>query len=35
MKPNRPKMMDGTPASDSVPKRMMRVSVVSRVYSVR
>ena len=34
-KPNRPKMMLGTPASDSVPNRMNLVSRPSRVNSVR
>ena len=34
-KPKSPKMMLGTPASDSVPNRMNRVSRPSRVYSVR
>ncbi len=34
-KPKRPKMIDGTPARHSVPKRMMRVSGPSRVYSTR
>ena len=32
-KPNSPKMIDGTPAKHSVPKRMVRVSRLSRVYS--
>ena len=34
-KPKRPKMIDGTPARQSAPKRMMRVSAPSRVYSTR
>jgi hypothetical protein len=35
MNPNSPKMIDGTPASDSVPQQMARVSRPSAVCSVR
>jgi hypothetical protein len=33
--PNKPKMIDGTPARQSVPNRMMRLIRLSRVYSLR
>ena len=34
-KPKSPRMMEGTPARHSDPKRMIRVAQPSRVYSVR
>ena len=33
--PKRPKMIEGTPARQSVPKRMTRLTRLSRVYSRR
>jgi hypothetical protein len=33
--PNNPKIMEGTPARQSVPKRIMRLILLSLVYSLR
>jgi hypothetical protein len=33
--PNNPKIMEGTPAKQSVPKRIMRLILLSLVYSLR
>jgi hypothetical protein len=33
--PNRPKIIDGTPARQSVPKRITRLVLLSLVYSLR
>jgi len=33
--PNKPKIMEGTPARQSVPKRIIRLILLSRVYSVK
>ena len=35
MKPKRPKMIEGMPARQSAPKRMIRVTGPPQVYSVR
>jgi hypothetical protein len=35
MNPNSPKIMEGTPAKQSVPKRMIRLMRLSLVYSMR
>jgi hypothetical protein len=35
MNPKRPKMIEGMPARQSAPKRMIRVTRLSQVYSVR
>jgi hypothetical protein len=33
--PNKPKIMEGTPARQSVPKRIMRLTLLSLVYSLK